>query len=487
MNLSIKKYYIFCYRNRRILKKKISNFSKETDEKKKIALSFDIMDFAERSGAGYYTISEIEDFYIKLAHSIDTIEDGIFYPNSYLHVMTTAYTTGGHSRVVARWIETSPEEQKHSLVLLNQGNNEIPQDIQTAVASHGGDIYVSSNQDLLENARYLRKLSLQYKGIILHIHPKDPTSIIAYGVNTFKTPILMFNHADHNYWCGASIVDVIADIRDNGISQKYRNIDDVYVLRIPIESNFNLNKYINAKSSSRLSLGIAQDVKVILTIGRSAKYKSIGNIEFCNVIYSVLQQVPSSICYGIGPTEETGFWGNTPKCVPLGEIAYGEEYYKYLAAADLYVDSLPIGGGVAIMDAIQAHLPVLSYSVFNPDFGSLVEGVTKISKKKEFLELAVSLLLDSKKSEALACQQYKTMMKYHGTRGWNAKKEDIISILKGKKHSVKKIRNISSSIDDRCVMLGIKSIVTDGDRKIQASNIFSRVMKKIIYYFINKI
>ncbi len=486
MNLSIKKYYIFCYRNRRILKKKISNFSKETDEKKKIALSFDIMDFAERSGAGYYTISEIEDFYIKLAHSIDTIDDGIFYPNSYLHVMTTAYTTGGHSRVVARWIETSPKEQKHSVILLNQEKNEIPQDIQNAVASHGGEIYVSNNQDLLENAKYLRAISLRYSGVILHIHPKDPTSIIAYGSNTFKTPLLMFNHADHNYWCGASIVDVIADIRNNGISRKYRNIENAFVLRIPMESNLNLDKYINVKSTSRLCLGIPQDVKVILTVGRSTKYKPIGKIEFCNFISDIQHFVPDSICFGIGPTEETGNWGNMSKCIPLGEVEYGEEYYKYLSAADLYIDSIPIGGGVAIMDAVQAHLPVLSYSVFNPDFGNLVEGVEKITNKKKFINLAVNLLLDSKKSEDLAFEQYKTMMKYHGTKGWNMKKEYIVSNLKGIKHRVKKINNLSSSIDDRCVMLSIKGVVADGDRKNQPSNFFSAI-KRIMYYFFNKI
>lgn len=488
LNLSIKKYYIFCYKNRKILKQKISVFSKEEDVQKKIQLSYEIMDFALRGGTGFYTIPEIEEFYVSLGERIPLIHTTKeHYPNSYLHVMTKAYPTGGHSRVVARWIECSDIKQKHSVILLNQEEVMIPDDIQRAVSSHNGEIYVSTQTDLIENAKFLREISLQYEGIILHTHPNDPTAIIAYGTNEFNTPVLMFNHADHNYWCGACIVDVLADIRDNGISQKYRNIDDVFMLRIPIASDLCLEKYITSKSVARASLGISEQTKVMLTIGRSTKYKPVGNIEFCTVMQRILQQIPDSICLGIGPTQDIGNWGRVHNCVPLGEIEYGEAYYKYLAAADLYVDSFPIYGGTAAMDAVQAKLPVLSYSVFNPDFGSLVTGVERIADENEFVKQAIYLLENNEYAQQFANKQYDTMMLYQGSVGWSAKRDELLQILKNKKHAISIKKTTIAPIDERCVFLSYGKSSSNGNRTLEESNCVMFFLKKMFFYLWDKI
>lgn len=489
LKLSIKKYYFFCHRNRLRLQKMIFSFEKEQDPLKKKALSKEIMDFAIISGAGFFTIPEIENFYLDLAKKIDGNNvTGTKYPDSFLHVMTKAYPTGGHSRVVARWINSSSGEQKHSVILLNQESSEIPYDIQEAVKSRNGVIYVSKYTDLMENASYLRMISNQYTSIILHIHPNDPTPIIAYGIEDFKTPIILFNHADHNYWCGSSVVDVVADIRDNGITRKYRNIRNTFLLRIPIETNLRLQSALTTKIIARKALGIPQNEKVILTVGRSSKYEPIGKIEFCQIISSILNQISNSKCYGIGPTADTGNWGTTPSFVPLGEIEYGETYFKYLSAADLYIDSLPIGGGTSVVDAVQAHVPVLAYTIFNPDFGSLVEGVERQNSRRKFVQLAASLLNDKQKAIAYAKKQYDEMNLYHGENRWNKNLDNLIRLIRNEKH---KVNNFKSSFklkaNDQCVFLAYERCPSKERRKINASSKIMYRLKNAAYCIFDKL
>ena len=122
------KYAKTVKKNQDRFEKYLSKIEREASERKKIALAKVATKFAVTESTGYFRSSILENTYINYAKSHDIDNYDIPYvPNSFLHVMTRAYNTGGHTRVVERWITQSSPSQKHSIVILNQNGNPYPE------------------------------------------------------------------------------------------------------------------------------------------------------------------------------------------------------------------------------------------------------------------------------------------------------------------------------------------------------------------------
>lgn len=234
----VQSYYKYNYREQLDFRYRLYLLSKEKDFAKRLDIVDQLTWKALTRGIGYYTCYELEKPFLELADKIKMPIGIQATSNSFLHVMTQAYTVGGHTRVVERWIDSSPREQKHSVVLLNQKEKPFPITLNDCVSEHNGSLHIYDSLDLLERATKLRKLALEYQYIILHIHMDDPTAIVAFGNDSFPRPVLFFNHADHSYWCGSSIVDMLLDIRDNDFAKK-RCIKNHYTIRIPLPLDIN--------------------------------------------------------------------------------------------------------------------------------------------------------------------------------------------------------------------------------------------------------
>ena len=485
IDLGIKKYQLYCYRQRRILRKYLKKFETELDSQKKYNKALEIMGYALQYGTGYYTIPAIENYFLSMAKDIEDVKQDINkIPNSVLHVMTQAYQSGGHSRVVARWINSANKDQKHSVVILQQDKVVIPNDIKNAVEAHNGELYLPQIENLKERAIYLRNISYQYQYIVLHIHQNDPTAILAYGTDNFKTPIILFNHADHSYWCGSSIVDIVADLRNNDFCKKYRNINKKFLLRIPFELRDNLIH--RTKEESRRRLGIPLDYKVVLTTGSARKYMPIGDVDFCSVVNEIISKFDKIICYGIGPTTSIGSWGERiryPNFVALGSIKYGETYFDYVNSCDLYLNSIPIEGGTAIIDAIQFKKPVVSYAVLKTSLGNIISGVEVICSKHKLIHLSQKILKSNAFAKKYAENQYENVMKYHGIDNWSKNLMNLYLTADSLSHIVHKTNAVKSKIDDQCIMVTSwsKNFSSKKHRKIEARNKVLSFIKNILY------
>src|SRR5262249_20534785 len=101
-------------------------------------------------------------------------------PKNILHVLTQAYSIGGHTRFLWRWIQQD-STRLHSVALTRQGSNEAPHDLVAAVKASGGNVHLldSRRGDLLSWARDLRELAGSFDRIVLHIHPYDVIPIVA--------------------------------------------------------------------------------------------------------------------------------------------------------------------------------------------------------------------------------------------------------------------------------------------------------------------
>lgn len=451
MNRKIRKYYKFHYREQLLFRCKLHNLDRETDLNKRVDFAEKMILHAYGIGLGILSCPEIEKVFLDLAETIHVQNDTTYKPNTFLHVMTQAYCVGGHTRVVERWVTTSPENQEHSIVLLNQGDTSYPESLIDITRSHGGGLYIFNENKLIDRARKLRILALQYEYVILHVHMYDPTAIVAFGTKKFLRPIIFFNHADHSYWCGYSIIDMLADLRDNNIALTRRGILNVFPIRIPFESSF-LQNFPRTKEKSREILGLPLDKTVILTVGGAHKYEPFAGCEFCDVLSKVLLKYEDVVCYGIGPLSSTGNWskyGN--KFVAMGIVNYGEYYFEYLNACDIYINSMPISGGTAMLDAVQFHKPILSYSLFDTKLGDIVKGINETNDIVLFLSQLERLILSPAYANQLAIKQYNDVFLNHGLDTWR-KNIDRMLEFTPKSHSIHLSTKVRYKIDDLAIM-----------------------------------
>ncbi|MDO8269441.1 MAG: hypothetical protein Q7T54_02110, partial [Candidatus Levybacteria bacterium] len=287
----------------------------------------------------------------ELPHSIETQ----YQPeNCVVHIVSTVSGTGGHSRVVEKWIKNCKvfyPEQTHSICLTQQRTTELPDWILTLVDGVSGRISVlPNNQDFLVKAALLRKICNKANLIVLHIHPNDPVANLAFSCSSFTKKILFFNHADHVFSLGGMISDAIVDFRLSGkrVTKARRLCSKSFLLPIPLvdgyKNDHDCNR-IEQRLHARKSLGLDLGCRIILTIGDEYKYKKSLGYDFIDCVRRIFRKDSSVIIIGIGLPPKNcwkylseEFYG---RFVPLGRIKDRSILEQYYLAADIYMEGFP--------------------------------------------------------------------------------------------------------------------------------------------------
>ena len=86
------------------------------------------------------------------------------------------------------------------------------------------------------------------------------------GSLQFQRPVIFYNHADHGFWLGASIADIVADLRVKGqrLTQEFRGVKDSFLLGIPTDMPATKSQF--DKTLAREKLSLPKDKKIVLTI-----------------------------------------------------------------------------------------------------------------------------------------------------------------------------------------------------------------------------
>ena len=318
---------------------------------------------------GYFCSSVIESIYLKAASLIPAIEcDPV--PNTVLHIMTRAYLTGGHTRVVERWIKFSKENECHSVLFIDHPQNEsVPQWLMETVARKSGSVFFLDEKDIIEKGAKLRQIAAKFQRIILHTHMEDGTPIIAFGTESFKTPVILFNHADHVFWLGTSIADLVADIRkDNTTIEKRHSYG--YYLGIPPTDELISQISENERLATRKELGIPDKAFVCVTTAPESKLEPIGCLDIKRLIKKLIKNNVFYIL--IGPSYSNIVWRDIAEesnghIKLLGSISNKYEYRKCLSCANIYIGSFPMMSFTASQDAVQCGLPILQYRVLQQE------------------------------------------------------------------------------------------------------------------------
>ena len=303
------------YELQKIIIKNKRNFDfllKNITNKNNLQLNINIaqhaLTYAVNNHCGIFYSKKLENFYTELGESINIDLSDNITENSCLHVMTECYLYGGHTRVVEHWIEMSSPEQKHSVVLLKQ-KSDIPERLKKNIQKKNGNLYIFEETDnQIDKAIKLRQIATSYEYIILHTHMDDPIATVAFSHKNFKRPVIFFNHADHLFWIGKNVSDVIADINFNrSITEAKRNITNRRKLPIPLGRHIWPN--MTNKKRLRKKLGVSEEKKVIVTSGNSFKYNPImGDKSFFELLDGILECIDDVHVFVIGPDKNEQNW-----------------------------------------------------------------------------------------------------------------------------------------------------------------------------------
>ncbi len=400
------------------------------------------------NNCGYFTSSVLENFFADWAKNIKVNLSNIQYKkNSFLHVLTEGYETGGHTRVVERWIENAPANQVHSVIQIKPSKSKLLMLSDIIKAKNGNFILLKNNLSIEEKAIKLRKIAMEYEYVILHTHMGDPTAILAFGTEEFTRPVLFYNHASHMPWLGKNIADLVLDIVNNdAITKEKRGITNTYFLGVPTKNTAFAK--VSDKNEIRRRLKIPFDKKIIVTSGSDARYRNICGNDFRDYLEEIMDD--NTLCYVIGVKPKSPSWKKIKhdtknRVITLGFINFHKGFSDYLKAADLYLDSYPLGGGTAMIDAISSGVPALSLNTVCPQFDYLTETSAYCQTKDEFINKARKVLNNKAYANEIYEEVKNSLIKYQSTEAWNKKIEKLFEIAP-KNHKVK----ILSEADDYC-------------------------------------
>lgn len=326
--------------------------------------------FAWYNGIGQMVSRELEDLLLAIGEAHvppPTARHHQTTPQRVLHILTAAYGIGGHTRLARRWIEHDTG-RNHSLVLTQQGSLPVPESLQQTLRVSARQLLnlTDGNSNYLDRARQLRQAAEGYDLVVLHTHPHDVIPMIALATLPAEIPVLFLNHVSYVFWLGASISNLIVNLAQGCIdfSARRRGLpleNCNAILPIPLE----LPLASISRADIRCQLGIGNDDIVLFSSGSAQKYTPVDGIDFRDFVRSALRKHPKTHLCIAGP-QPNDFWQalaeEAPGRIhPLG-LLDDSTHASFYHAADIYLDSLPLGSGTSILEAASTGLPILVFA-----------------------------------------------------------------------------------------------------------------------------
>lgn len=278
-----------------------------------------------------------------------------------LHVVSEILPVGGLTNNLVHWLQ-SDTAHTHSLAAIHH-RHEIPPAIAAAIRKSGGSTH-RLNQTVghqVALARRLRALSQQHDAVVLHVYGQDPVAIMAFADPMKRPPVLLLNHADHLFWLGASIADVVLNMReaaqDLSITRRRvapeRNIVVPTVVSPPVRTR--------SREQAKQELGIAPDTVLLFSAARGMKYRTVDGVTFAAPHVDLLNRHPNArlLVLGAGdrPDWKHDIEATGGRIQSLPETPDPRLYYE---AADIYVDSFPFVSSTSMMEAAGLGTPLVS-------------------------------------------------------------------------------------------------------------------------------
>jgi len=285
-------------------------------------------------------------------------------PRRFLHVMSSAFETGGSTPALSRWIETCAQHapsELHSILISMQNDMPVPACLSDAARRTGGTIIeLPSGLSWLQAAAQIRSRSLEFDAVVLNIYPNDPLPNLA--LHDQPRPVLFFRHSEHAFNLGLDVARVLADLRSVGNEMSVRfGPKAPRKVRLPLPLNDEALTP-GGKVDARRKLGLPVDALIVLTIGWPYKFVPRWGYSFASVVQSLCEANSRVHIVAVGLTESEPFPGlgqsTGGRFLPVGVVEDREILELFYRAADIYLDAYPCSSLTALLDAARHGIPV---------------------------------------------------------------------------------------------------------------------------------
>jgi hypothetical protein len=347
-----------------------------------------------------------------------------------LHVITEGYATGGHTRVLERWLQ---RDERRTATVVVTGGKQLPRRTLAAINSSDSRIVpVLPGATLLDRAVALRDLATEHDLVVLHVHMHDVLPSLAFADPRNRPPVVLFEHAAHQFWLGTATTDLLASMRTaerrTAVARRGFPAERICRLPLPIAA-----RGLPPREASRQALGLPLDRPIVLTVASQWKVMPGINPTMADLSESVLDAVPDAIHVVVGSAPELS-WQRVLDRHPTRVLHPGPipELRPLFAAADVYLDSWPISGGTTVLDVASARLPIVSLAASVPDFGMLcsVEDLGDATVVADSVsgvgDAVAALIADPVRSMQLGDLLADRVNRDHGD-GWTAHLETLVA------------------------------------------------------------
>ncbi len=405
-------------------------------------------DLALYNHPGFYSSATLESILLEIANRLNEQQEvqeidqkmDIKRANTnkrhILHVMTQGFGYGGHTRLVSAWIRNTFQTAVSSVVTTAQ-HYPLPKDLIESIETSEGNYQslAAFSSSLLSRSFLLRQLSRNWADVVvLHIHPSDAIPIVAFGV-AGGPPVIFLNHADHAFWLGTSVADVVANLRPSGqrITLGRRGITKSKLLPIPILKS----EPTSDSSAIRKQLRIKKENVVLLTVGDQFKYTPFGGYDFVSTMERFLRKNPNVVLLAIGPSQ-IGRWAQASASVggrikAMGAVNWSE-LQAFYAIADIYVEGFPVGGLTAMLEAGVRGIPIIGVRIpeapiLNGSDDIAIEKFDLHAPSLEAFEASLEFMIGKPSLRQKTGQVSQNIERVHFFPGWNNFLNDLMESL----------------------------------------------------------
>jgi hypothetical protein len=311
-----------------------------------------------------------------------------------VHLLSYAKPIGGDSRFVWRWIGRD-RTSRHSVIVTSQQEvaheYQIPQVLLDGVAASGGFVKTLSSPLTrpLQQASELRGLLSEGDIVALHVYPYDIVPNLALtGLLDRVCPIYV-NHSDHTFWIGGAVARWVTHLRAQSkhFIEERRGLraDRGSILPIPLDDQLAAlplaTERLDAYRKARSELGYGPDTVLLLTIASPFKYNAPGHTGLLDLVLPTLKKHKNAVLVAVGPSGEAE-WLQAKRETDGRVVALGRRWDNeaLLAAADVYLDSVPFSSITSLLEAGARGLPLLSYVPPNEELSLLGPGAPGIDQ-----------------------------------------------------------------------------------------------------------
>jgi hypothetical protein len=333
-----------------------------------------------------------------------------------LHVGTDLPDIGGHTRIALNWIRND-RASVHSIAMT--GRSLAAPMAEAAAASGGAVAFLEGSPQ--QKALQLRALARAVDLVVLHVSNRDVVPVMAFAADDLPR-IGVLNHSDHLFWLGSSIADTVINLRSVGrtLSRERRLSRHDSLMSIPLTDP--LQRL--SRSSARQALGIPDSQLMLLSVGRSIKYKPDATHDFFRSAHAVLERHAEAHLYIVGVTPEDargystfGAHERMHLCGPRSDATL------FQVAADLYIESFPFGSQTACLEVCMCGVPpVLQHTpaglVLTTNEDCITHLIGNPESEAEHIELVSGLIREPAYRRELGMEIRRRILAHHTGAGW---------------------------------------------------------------------